>query len=346
VALTFHPLRRYSRQHFPPSLPPGMPLDYQAFEPTHPHTNERSRQGGWRLTEKFAKLRWLVLPFFLLLLGLISCGGAEAKPLLRVGGIPDQDAARLARRYDGFADYLSKKLGVEVKYVPSVDYAAVVTAFTQGELQLAFFGGLTGVQARLQNPGALAIAQRENDAKFHSRFIVRADLPINSLADLKERAKGLTLTFGSESSTSGHLMPRYFLTQAGINPDTDFKSLPNFSGSHDLTWQLVQSGSFDVGALNEDVWDRAVREGKVEAQKVREFYTTPAYFDYHWMVRGDIDQVYGKGFADKIKAALLDLKGEEHQDILELFSTQRFIETSNDNYRAIEDVARGLGMIR
>jgi phosphonate transport system substrate-binding protein len=298
------------------------------------------------LAEKFATLYWLLLSLLFLLFGVIACGGVAAKPVLRVGGIPDQDAARLARRYDSFANYLSKRLDVEVKYVPSVDYAAVVTAFTQGELQLAFFGGLTGVQARLQNPGAQAIAQRENDAKFHSKFIVRADLPVNSLADLKERGKGLTLTFGSESSTSGHLMPRYFLTQAGINPDTDFKSLPNFSGSHDVTWQLVQSGSFDAGVLNEDVWNQAIQEGKADPQKVREFYTTPEYFDYHWMVRGDIDQVYGQGFSDKIKAALLDLKGEEHKAILDLFSTQRFIETNNGNYRTIEDVARGLGMIR
>jgi phosphonate transport system substrate-binding protein len=298
------------------------------------------------LAEKFARPYWLLLSLLFLLFGVIACGGVAAKPVLRVGGIPDQDAARLARRYDSFANYLSKRLDVEVKYVPSVDYAAVVTAFTQGELQLAFFGGLTGVQARLQNPGAQAIAQRENDAKFHSKFIVRADLPVNSLADLKERGKGLTLTFGSESSTSGHLMPRYFLTQAGINPDTDFKSLPNFSGSHDVTWQLVQSGSFDAGALNEDVWNQAIQEGKADPQKVREFYTTPEYFDYHWMVRGDIDQVYGQGFSDKIKAALLDLKGEEHKAILDLFSTQRFIETNNGNYRTIEDVARGLGMIR
>jgi phosphonate transport system substrate-binding protein len=291
--------------------------------------------------------RWILLyPLWFLLLALVACSGAEARPVLKVGGIPDQDAARLARRYDSFAAYLSRKLDVEVKYVPTSDYAAVVTAFTQGELQLAFFGGLTGVQARLQNPGAQAIVQREIDAKFHSRFIARADLPINSLEDLKKQAKGLTLTFGSESSTSGHLMPRYFLTQVGIRPDTDFKSLPNFSGSHDLTWQLVQSGSFDVGALNEAVWELAIREGKIDPKKVREFYTTPDYFDYHWMVRGDIDRVYGRGFSSKIKRALLELNRQEHQEILDLFSTQKFIETNNDNYRAIEEVARSLGMIR
>ncbi len=299
-------------------------------------------------------MRQRTLLFFILLfllaltLAMVGCGNsaADGLPLLKVGGIPDQDTARLARRYQGFADYLSQELGVNVEYVPSVDYAAVVTAFTQDELQLAFFGGLTGVQARLQNPGAIAIAQRERDAKFHSKFIVRTDLPINSLEDLAAQSADLTITFGSESSTSGHLMPRHFLTQAGIDPDTGFRSVPNFSGSHDLTWELVQSGSFDVGALNEDVWKRAVDNGKADPTRVREFHTTPDYFDYNWTVRANLDQVYGEGFTGKLQAALLKLNPQEHGEILELFSTEQFIATENKNYQAIEDVARSLGMIQ
>lgn len=291
--------------------------------------------------------RFSFLTAVLLVSGLTACApAAEPNSVLKIGGIPDQNAATLARRYDSFAAYMSKELGVQVQYVPSVDYAAVVTAFTQGALQLAFFGGLTGVQARLQNPGAQAIVQRENDAKFHSRFIVRAGLPVKSLEDLKAQAKSLTITFGSESSTSGHLMPRHFLVQAGIDPATAFKTLPNFSGSHDLTWQLVQSGSFDVGALNEDVWMAAVKAGKIDPAKVLEFYTTPEYVDYHWTARADLDKVYGAGFTIKAKQALLKLNMQEHKEILDLFSTQRFIETSNANYQAIEQVARNLGIIK
>lgn len=287
-----------------------------------------------------------LVSFVLLVLVSTACSGSPKTPVLKVGGIPDQDTSRLARRYQIFSDYLSQQLGVPVEYVPSVDYAAVVTAFTQEELQLAFFGGLTGVQARLQNPGAQVIAQRENDAKFHSKFIVRDGLSIDSLASLKAQAKDLTVTFGSESSTSGHLMPRHFMTKAGIDPDRDFRSLPNFSGSHDLTWQLVSSGSFDVGALNEDVWNRAVDSGKVDGSKVREFYTTPDYFDYNWTVSPELDRVYGEGFADRLRGALLALNPQEHGEILDLFSTQAFIESNDTNYRKIEAVARDLGIVR
>ena len=263
-----------------------------------------------------------------------------------MSGIPDQDTTRLARRYGGFSDYLSQQLGVPVQYVTSVDYAAVVTAFTNNDLQLAFFGALTGVQARIQTPDAQAIAQREEDANFHSKLIVRTGLPIYSLDDLKVNTADLSITFGSESSTSGHLMPRHFLLEAGIDPEDDFASVPNFSGSHDLTWKLVESGSFDVGALSEAVWERAVREGRVDAGKAREFYTTPAYFNYNWTVQGGLDQVYGPGFTDRLRSALLALNPEEHQEILDLFNTERFIDTSNDNYQAIEQVAREQGIIR
>ena len=288
---------------------------------------------------------WLWAPLFAVVLALLACGG-EDRLVLKVGGIPDQDSTRLARRYWEFTEYLSEKLNVKVDYVSSVDYAAVVTAFGQGELQLAFFGGLTGVQARLRNPGARVIAQREQDAQFHSKFIVRAGLPVHSLEDLKERSAAMTFTFGSESSTSGHLMPRYFLRQAGVDPDRDFETMANYSGSHDLTWKLVENGSFDAGVLNEDVWDRAVRDGRVDTGKVRVFHTTPQYFDYNWTVPGNLDLVYGDGFTLRLQAVLLEMNSQEHGHILALFSTERFIESTNDSYRNIEEVARRLGIIQ
>ena len=284
-----------------------------------------------------------LLTGFLLLI--TACGGSDA-PVLRVGGIPDQDASRLARRYDGFAEYLSQKLGVPVRYIPSADYAAVVTAFQQGNLDLAFFGGFTGVQARLRDPGAQAVAQREHDAEFHSKFIVRRDVPARSLEELVDLAGDLTFTFGSESSTSGHIMPRFFLRQAGLDPDSSFRSPPNYSGSHDLTWRLVESGAFDVGVLNEDVWERAVLEGLVDMSKVRVLATTPPYYDYNWTANSTLDERFGPGFTRKVQEVLLVLSTEDNKEILELFNTNRFISTKNENYQAIEEVARGLGIIK
>ncbi len=300
------------------------------------------------LSSTFTRLLLLVAVAVLMALLATACAQQET-PTLRVGGIPDQDAQRLARRYEIFADYLSKELDVPVEYVPSVSYSAVVTAFSQNDVQLAFFGALTGVQARMQNPGARAIVQRAHDAEFHSKYVVRGGdefAGLNSLDDLVGKTGDLTITFGSESSTSGHLMPRYFLGEAGINVANDFRTPPGFSGSHDKTWQLVAAGSYDVGALAEDVWERAVTEGKADPAQVRELDTTPNYFNYNWTARADLDEVYGDGFTNKVQAALLALNTQEHGEILELFSTERFIATENDNYQAIESVARELGIIQ
>ena len=269
-----------------------------------------------------------------------ACGGGGAGDTFYIAGVPDQNTTALARRSEALTSYLSEELGVDVKFVPTIDYAATVLAFRRGDVHMAWFGGLTGVQARRAVPGSQALAHRPRDAEFHSKFIVRAGLAVEGLEDLE----GLTFTFGSESSTSGHLMPRHFLVQAGIDPDADFRGEVNYSGSHDTTWKLVESGAFDAGVLNEAVWEAAVGESKVDAARVRSFFTTPPYFDYNWTVRGDLDDIFGAGFQARVKRTLLSM-GEGQRQILDLYSTDAFVETDNENYSAIQQIAESLGII-
>jgi phosphonate transport system substrate-binding protein len=271
----------------------------------------------------------------------VACGGDGPKPFY-IGGIPDQDFAILEDRFNGLAEYLSDATGLDVRYLPSVDYAAVVTGFRNDDIQLAWYGGLTGVQARLAVQDAMAIAQRPGDAEFHSVFIARRSLGIKSLDDLR----GRSFTFGSESSTSGYLMPLHFLGEAGLGA-RDLSGI-NFSGSHDTTWKLVESGSFEAGALNAAVWEKRVAEGEVDLEKLEAFLVTPAYFDYHWVVRGDLDDTYGDGATESIRTALLELgRGADASEleILDAFQGEGFVPTENSNYSAIEAVARELGII-
>ena len=270
-----------------------------------------------------------------------ACQGNESAKVLGIAGIPDQNASTLARRYEVLTSYLSEELGVDVEYVPTVSYAAAVTGFEQGDIQMAWFGGLTGVQARLAVPGSRAIAQRPRDTEFHSKFIVQADIAAEGLGDLR----GLTFTFGSESSTSGFLMPTHFLRRAGVDPDTDFNGPPSFSGSHDKTWKLVESGAFQAGVLNEAVWDKAVENGKVDLGKVRVLESTPPFYDYNWTIRGDLDDQFGDGFSNRLRDALLSIDGEQ-AEILELFSADSFVASDNSNYDSIREVAESLGIVK
>lgn len=285
----------------------------------------------------------LLLVSFMLLIGVVSCGKSESKKeekVFKISAIPDFDQAELTRGYGDFAKYLSEKTGLKVEYVPVVDYAAVVTAFERGEIDMVWFGGLTGVQARALVPEAEAIAQRPKDEKFQSVFIKQKGLNLTKI----EEVKGHSFAFGSESSTSGHLMPRFFLMEAGINPDTDFDGTPVYSGSHDKTYGLVEAGSVQVGAVNKQYWDKAVKENKVDTNKVEAFYTTPEYYDYNWTINA-VDKKFGEGTKEKVKAAVIGIKKGE-SEVLNLLSTEGFIPTKNENYKDIEKVAKAVGIIK
>ncbi len=266
---------------------------------------------------------------------------AQEGEVLKIGAIPDYDQSQMEEAFGDFAEYLGGELGIEVEFVPSVDYAALVTAFSRGEIHLAWFGGLTFVQASSQVPEAQALAQRPADAEFQTVFIKQADLDeIEELEDLAD----YTFTFGSESSTSGHVMPRYFLQEAGINPDEDFDGAANYSGSHDQTYNLVQSGAFEAGALNYQYWDRAVEEGTVDTDLVVEFYRSPEFYDYNWTANANVDEVFGEGTIEKIQEILLNTTPED-TIMMELLSAEEFIETENENYEIIRQVATEVGII-
>ena len=257
---------------------------------------------------------------------------------LRVSAIPDEAPTELLRKFEPLGKYLEQELGIPVTFQPVSDYAGVVEALGSGRLDLAWLGGFTFVQAHLRSGDAIPVVQREQDAVFTSTFIT-ADPDVKEHADLE----GKSFAFGSVSSTSGHLMPRYFMQQEGIDADAFFSRIA-FSGAHDAPAAWVESGRVDAGVLNASVWDKLVAEGKVDTDKVRVYQRTPTYFDYNWTVRGDLEPE----LVEKIRQAFLKLDPEnpEHKAILDLQRASRFIETSPENYEGIEQAARAAGLLQ
>jgi len=265
-----------------------------------------------------------------------------------IGAIPDQDPEKLQRLYGKLADYLSAELGVPVEYKPVTDYTAAVTAFRVGDLDMVWFGGLTGVQARLQVEGAQALVQRNIDEQFHTVFIANQAsglTPFETTEDLAQ-LKDKTFTFGSESSTSGRLMPQYFLEQAEVTLE-DFAGEPGFSGAHDKTIALVEAGSYQAGALNKQVWVSRSEAGDVDLEAVQVIWETPPYHDYHWVISPSAMERYGDDFSQKVTTAFtnLNVDNPNQAEILELFGAEQFIPTANDNYAQIEQVGRAIGKI-
>jgi phosphonate transport system substrate-binding protein len=277
---------------------------------------------------------------FLLSFTLLACAfAAQAQQVFRITAIPDESPTELARKAAPLAKYLERKLGTRVEFTPVTDYAAAVEALVNKQVDLAWFGGFTFVQASQRSGGKVVpLVQREEDEKFRSVFIT-TDASIKALADLK----GRNLSFGSQSSTSGHLMPRSFLLAAGIDPDKDLKRVA-YSGAHDATVAAVASGKVDAGALNISVWEKLVADGKVDPAKVRVFYTTPTYFDYNWTVHADMPAAQRQ----KLAQAFTELSPEtpEGKEILGLQRATRFVPTKPDNYKGIEAAARNAGLLK
>ena len=270
--------------------------------------------------------------------------------VLKIGAIPDQNQEVLDKRFNLFSKELSKSLDVKVKYIPVINYVAAVTGFRTNDLDLVWFGGLSGVQARLQTPKAIVIAQRDIDKEFKSVFIVNKKLKLDLISNKNglKKLKNLRFTFGSENSTSGRLMPEYFLNDAGIKIK-DFKGKrAGFSGSHDATIALVNSGAFDAGALNKQVWENNLKNNPKRTNNVNLFWITPDYVDYHWVAQGNLDNRFRKGFTKELKSTILnlDIKNTEHKKILDMFNAKKFIEAKSSDYKNIELIARKLKKIR
>ena len=291
----------------------------------------------------------LFIPSFICLSVFSSSIKAEKK-ILKIGAIPDQNQEILDRRFNLLSKELSKQLDVEVKYVPVINYVGAVSGFRTKNLDLVWFGGLSGVQARLQTPNSIVIAQRNIDKEFKSVFIVNKKLnltPTKELSDLKN-LRNLRFTFGSENSTSGRLMPEYFLNIAGVKTSEFKGDKPGYSGSHDATIALVNSGAFEAGALNKQIWDKSLKNNPKRTKNVFVFFVTPDYVDYHWLSQGDLDEKFYNGFTKRMKEAILNLNenNPKHKIILEMFNAKKFIKSDANQYKNIEEIGRKLKKIR
>ncbi|QSX39479.1 putative selenate ABC transporter substrate-binding protein [Shewanella cyperi] len=255
--------------------------------------------------------------------------------------IPDEDELALRSRFDKVAAYLEAQLGVEVKYVPVKSYSAAVTAFRNNQVQLAWFGGLSGVQARRLVPGSEAIAQGYEDQFFKSFLIAHHSTGL-AKGDGFPAIEGYTFTFGSKDSTSGRLMPQFYVEQhLGKKPEELFKRV-GFSGDHSRTIAQVEAGVYQVGAVNYKVWESAVAQGKVDTSKVAVIWESPEYPDYQWTARAGLDASFGAGFKDKLTKALLEMKDP---DLLASFPRQSFVPASNQDYVPVETVAKAIGLL-
>jgi len=270
----------------------------------------------------------------------MAATAAQAEDIIRVSGIPDENPTELARKYQPLVDHLQKHLGVKVVYVPVIDYGAAVSALAAGKIDFAWLGGFTFVQAKVM-AGAKPVVMRDIDREFHSVFIANTAAGINK----PEEMRGKSFAFGSKSSTSGHLFPRHFLsTEFKIDADKDFAGLPIYSGAHDATVKMVESGKVQSGALNIEVWNRMSAGDKFDKTKVKAIWTTPPFVDYVWTARKDLPAATVQQFANAFLT--LDVSKPQDKAVLDLQGARKFVPAKVEDFAVIEQVGRSTGLLK
>jgi phosphonate transport system substrate-binding protein len=276
----------------------------------------------------------------LILLLLISTGFAKTFYFTTQ---PDHNTQKLKKNYTKLAAYLEKTLHVKVQFVPTTSYSDSIDAFSKNKVQLAWFGALAGIKARRLVKGSTAIVQGLEDTQFYSYFIANTSTGFKKSGRFPKEIEGKSFTFGSPESTSGRLMPEYYIRWIlRKTPKQAFLKV-GFSGSHSKTIIEVQNGKYQIGVVNYSVWDKMLKDGMIDTSKVKIIWKSLKYPDYQFTIRGDVDKQFGAGFTQKVQNALLQIKDKE---ILSAFPRSRFIKADNSEYEIVKGVAQAVGLIK
>jgi len=297
-------------------------------------------------------------------LALVGCGGdpsatdssassegdtpaSEATSTFYLSAIPDEKITDQKVKFDKLATYLTEALGVQTEFVFSKDYADSVTKFRNGEVHLVWFGGLSGVQARMAVPGSQAIAQGKADPQYKSYIIANKSTGLEPSGEFPQGIRDMTFTFGSPGSTSGRLMPTYFIMQnnGGVHPDEWFAEKPGFqmSGGHVATANAVADGTYQVGGINYKTYDSLVESDPRIAKNTVKIWTTPFYADYNFTIHPDVETAFGEGFIEKVQAALV--AAPTGSDALKAINRESIIPAKNEDFDGIKDTAIQMGLI-
>ena len=273
-----------------------------------------------------------------LLVLLTGCTSTKNRAVaLRISMIPTMNPGKIIRESTPFIDYLEKETGAKVELTVPTNYAAVVEAMASDRVDIAYLGGFTYIQASAR-AGAKPLVQRQKDQTFHSLFITQPDSAILSLGDLK----GHSFAFGDVNSTSGHLMPAYFMRQRGVDQAVIDKAI--YTGGHDATGLAVANKKVDAGAMDEQVFARMIKEGQLSESQVRVFYTSPSFFDYVWAARQGLD----RGMTERFANAMLKLNQgtPEQQPILRFLNASKYVRAVDASYNPLRQAARDTGLLK
>lgn len=267
---------------------------------------------------------------------------AASDQVFRISAIPDADTTAQAERFEPLRAYLEKELGVKVEFVASDTYTTSVEKFVNGDIQFGWFGGVTGVQSIEKVEGARAIVAGKKDLAFKSYFVANASTGLKDSADFPTAIRDLQFTFGSPNSTSGRVMPSFYINEeTGTYPDEFFTNPVSFTKGHDKVALAVQNGDFQAGVMSFGRYERMVEEGDIDPAVCVKIWETPEYADYNGTAHPALDEMFGEGFVDKLQAVLINCKDEA---VLNALNRSELVEINNETLAGIAAVVETLGL--
>jgi phosphonate transport system substrate-binding protein len=262
---------------------------------------------------------------------------AQGRPTtFRVGLIPNIAPDRQRALYQPFGSYLGDTLGIGVELFVATDYAGVVEAMASDKIDLAYFGGLTYVQAEQRaqlQPIVTEIDRETSTVKYYSALITRDDSDIQTAADIA----GRKFAFGDIGSTSGSLYPRIMLDRAGIGDFTN-PGLFVYTGGHDATTLAVFNGTVDAGGVEKRVMQRLIDAGTVDGSQIR-IIEQNLVQGYPWCIRS----AFSPEFVEEVTSAFEAITDAE---LLRLMRAESYARVTASDYDETRQEARRVGLLR
>ena len=250
---------------------------------------------------------------------------------LTIGLLPDQSSQKLLESHKPLFDFIADKLNIKCHLIVPKDYPELVDLFNQEKIDLAFFGGYTFIQANQRN-GAAPLVMRNIDKNFVSYLIVRKDSGLKDIQSLKSKR----FAFGSELSTSGHLMPRYYMSNLEINPE-DFFSTVLYSGAHDNTFQWVLNKKVDAGVMNASIYNQLIQKEN-SRDNIKILWQSPPYPDYVWAIQ----PYFSEEFNHRLTDVFLSITAESNvgKTILQNLSAEAFYPATLTDFEELKMAIR------
>ena len=258
---------------------------------------------------------------------------------ITIGLIPEQNVFKQMKRYKPLGGYIEKKTGIVLNFTVLPRYGNILESFSRRKLDGAFWGSFTGAMA-IQKLGVQPIARPVNldgTSSYSGYIFVHKESGIDNV----EGMRNSVIAFVDKATTAGYVFPMAYFQEQGVAEVDRFFKESYFTGSHDAAIYAVLQKDATVGCAKNTIFDMLARTESAVKEDLVVLVKSPEVPSNGLGLRRDI----APEIQQKIKGALLGMhRDPEGRTILKRFGAIQFIETMEDDYTPVFELARKAGI--